>query len=568
MKKKNKILSDQRKKKSRGYKKEQNRTIPTYDIKGGVTTEEKKRKEKRIARMLIIFAVIIGILYIPGFFMSDNREPVVVALDTQKKSDEQESNSVKMSSDYLKNNADSDFDNDGVLNSEEMAKGMNPWRMDTDSDFMTDLSELRYTKTDPLKQDNRQIISIQQKLDNAKGKKLSSPYKIGQLDVLLYASDYTSKAIGSVAQTMKGYNFCGFNGYAKFVEGGYAYSYANGIHTLLPYRSPEGVWEIHSDNVELFNEKLEEIIEFGIFGQSFYAPSNFITDAISFILPRKGFFVAEKKMKIDTEVDGEDKTIQVQTASFPEDSLIRFGKNNIAINDLLYVREQIDNNICVAVSLFRPKVGEFIGLIYGYDSRGNFFVADEDTHEEVGKLNIINTSYKYLNEKGDLIAYTYFDFVSDFCYVDENNRLASFSSYNGDNINFFAASMGGSSPSNSAMEEAIKEKQKEKNNHTDAITTEAPSTEISLETTQTTETDTTSTTVPSNPTNPTDTTSPSNVQPDAGSAATTEVPIPQDDDMLDLETDPDMTDDTDLETGAEENTDAPSDDELTDMEDL
>ena len=490
MKKKNSLLANQRKKKYQGYQKEKNRKIPTYGIDGAITTAEKKKREKKLATLLFVLTGIIAFIYLPGYFLPDSRQrSSVVMLDTQTGNNGDEKtaeNSVKISNEYLKQHPTDDFDGDGVLNSEEIAKGTNPWRMDTDRDFMTDSCELRLQKSNPLKADSQQIIAIQQKLDAAKGKKLQSPYKLGKLDVLLRADDWYSKSIGGVAQTIKGYNFCGFKGYVEFPEKGYCYSYRDGVHTLLPYNSQYNLWHVDNDNVEIFDEKLQEIVVFRLFGKDIISPSNFFTKFMAKILPDKGFIAAMPKMKIDTVPDGDDTTIDIQQTAFPQNTAIRFGNNNISIKDLMFVRDQIKNNICIAISLYHRNYGEFIGIIYGYDSRGNFYIADNNTLQPVGKLNIINTSYKYLDEKGDLVVYNYYEFVSDFVFNDENNHLSPFSSYNNDNINFFAASAGNDnnmSPSNSLLKKSIEETEKIENDHWDATTTQEETSETTESTT-------------------------------------------------------------------------------------
>ncbi|MFR3808662.1 MAG: hypothetical protein ACLTX3_06855 [Lachnospiraceae bacterium] len=91
--------------------------------------------------------------------------------------------------------------------------------------------------------------------------------------MILWADDYASKSYGSVVETINGYRFCNFHGYAQFpdTEGKYAYANQNGVHTLLGKRNEENAWRIDGDaSVELYDKKLKEICDLSIFGFHFY----------------------------------------------------------------------------------------------------------------------------------------------------------------------------------------------------------------------------------------------------------------------------------------------------------
>lgn len=450
-------------------KKKKRTIVPVYDTKGRIITAEKKKRDRN---RIILFCVIAGILcfiYLPGLFIPEETGAWTnVSIDQ---------GAIKASDDYLKNHPNDDFDLDGILNSEEISKGTNPWNMDSDGDHLTDQCELKFSQTDPTTADSSLLVSTQKKLDTANGKKVGSPYKIG--NVILWADSYSSKALGSVIETMKGYHFCDFSGYAQFPEDGYAYRVKNGIHQLLEYREKENVWAIEKDDfVEIYDKKLDEIIEFKLFGNKIYGPAIPATRALEKILPEKGLIAAKLKMKIDVEpdTDGGNKA-KIDTPIYEDDSNFRFGTNNISLNDYLFVKESIDKGLCVACSLYRPEVGEFIGVIYGYDPEGNFLIANEDTLEKIGTLKIIQTSKKYMNEEGNLVTISYIDFESlDFGYNGEQK----FSSYKGDRISFFAASAGDiTSPSLSKMEENISENEQTYNT---PETNEETTTETATET--------------------------------------------------------------------------------------
>ena len=422
-------------------KPKKNRELPVYNINGEVISSEKKRKQNKLAVFLLVIAAIAIVFYLPGFFMKDedNTQRVVVAVDNT---------SIRKANDYLKNHPEEDFDKDGIINSEEVQKKMNPWNIDTDGDSLTDPCEINFSMTDPLVADSEILINAQKKIDKEKNKNLGSPLKIG--NVALWAQDYTSKAIGSVVETPTGYRICGFSGYAQFPKekGNYAYKVYNGVHTPLEYKEKGNVWVVHpGDEIELYERPLSELVEFSLVGKKFYAPANTPFKILTSILPHRGIFTANLKMKIDVEPDTKDATTAtIDTPVFKQDSNFRFGKNNNSLNDLLYVRESIKKGCCIAVSLYNSNEGEFIGVIYGFDARGNFLIADQDSLKPIGKLEIKETAYKMMNEKGDIVSISYFDFGGIY-YHDSNGQLHSFSSLNGDHISFFAASTGDGSGS-------------------------------------------------------------------------------------------------------------------------
>ena len=106
------------------------------------------------------------------------------------------------------------------------------------------------------------LIDKQKTEDEKKGKKVSSPYKIG--NVILWADNYTSKAYGSVVETTRGYRFSKFSGYAQFPNssGKYYYRLKDGIRTPLAYRADENVYRIEPyDTIEVYDKKLPRIID-------------------------------------------------------------------------------------------------------------------------------------------------------------------------------------------------------------------------------------------------------------------------------------------------------------------
>lgn len=437
-------------------KKKKKRVIPVYDMDGHTITPEKKKREKRLALLILTLSAIAIFIYFPGFFMEDagSEDSVTVTPD---------SSAIRLSNSALRDNPQEDFDGDGLTNTEEINAGTNPWNADTDGDGATDYFEVKVSDTDPLTE-NDLLEDMQTKMDRNNEKNVGSPYKIG--NVILWADNYEAKSHGSVVETVSGYRFHLFSGYAQFPEneGKYAYKVERGIRTLLPYRENENAWQIEGDmTVELYDEPLEKIVEFNFFFHPVYAPSNMATDLLSKILPDKGFITAEQKMKIDVEPDTRDNTvIDIKKPIFDSTDSYRFTLNSNTLNDLLFVRETIkEEECCVAVSLFHEEYGEYLAIVYGYTYDGDLLLADMNTLEPIGVLSIEENARKIIDDTGSLLSMSYFDF-SGF----------GFDSRNGDRISFFAASassLTGDQPSGFGKE-TDKEKEESEEEKGEAVT--------------------------------------------------------------------------------------------------
>ena len=416
----NKVLQQNNVTEHKKKKAKQKKTVmPVYDMTGKTITPEKKRRENRIAVAVIVVTVLLSFLYLPGLFIEDNKE--IVNTNAAVKID---STAIRKSNTALRNNAEEDFDGDGLTNAEESTYGTDPWQIDTDNDGLTDYCEIKITKTAPDSVDDN-LVDAQTKLDKANEKNVGSPYKIG--NVILWAEDYSSKSFGSVVETSSGaYHFCYFNGYAQFPEsaGKYAYRIKDGVRTALPYREAENAWKITSgDIVEIYEKPLEKVVEFQFFKYPVYAPSNVVTDILAKILPDNGFITATSKMKMDIEPD-------IKKPAYNSSDDYRFTINSNTLNDLLFVRESIaEDNSCIAMSLFNEDDGEYLGIIYGYTAEGDLLIADMDTLKPVGTLKISESARKMMNDTGEIVSVSYFDFEG-----------FGFSSQNGDRISFFAAS--------------------------------------------------------------------------------------------------------------------------------
>jgi len=400
--------------------------IPQYNASGKVITQETKKKKKIIPIIGFIIVSVLAFIYVPAIVMSFHTKksnagytvPVNVS-------------AITLSNEELQKNPTEDFDGDGLDNSKEVLEGTNPWNIDTDFDGATDYYELYTSKTDPTTYDDDIIINIQKRHDDDEGKRLSSPYKMG--NVILWADDYISKSHGGVIQTMTGYRFYKFKGYAQFSSDKmYLYAIKDGVREKLEYLENENAWRIDEvEEVEAYTEPLEEVIVFGLFSKRMYAKPNVFTKGLACILPNDGFIIAKKMTVKDVDPDIEH-TITVSTITAPHFSSTdtkRFANNTNSLSNLQYVYEMIRNNKCIAVSLFNTTNGEYIGVIYGYTDSGDLLIADYNSLEHVGKIKVAEIGRKMLDGSENIVYDTFFSW----------NGLG-FNSSIGDRISFFAIS--------------------------------------------------------------------------------------------------------------------------------
>lgn len=405
----------------RSRKKVGDTSIPTYTPDGKVIDPGRTKKRRALLRTVFIVAAAAAFIYIPGMFMNEQEQTSIYVASP-------DSSAIQMVNQLVRDSAGEDFDGDGVLNADETAAGSNPWLADTDFDGMSDYYEIYVEDSDPTVFD-RSMVGIQQRQDTQNGNSLSSPYKIG--NVVLWAGDYTSKAYGSVVETLHGYHFCNFSGYAQFSEYDtcYAYKVENGVRTLLEHRERENAWRINAgDFVEVYEAPLDTTIEVSLFGNTLYLEPNAVTSVLARILPDKGFVTMQEKTRADVNPTGETATVvDIARPEFDSSSSERFTANTNTLADLEAVYNTIDEGGCVAVSLFNERHGEYICLAYGYDTEGNLLMADADSLEPIGTLQVTPQARKMINSVGSIVSVTYFSFEG-----------FGFNSGNFDRISFFA----------------------------------------------------------------------------------------------------------------------------------
>lgn len=415
--------------------------LPVYNSRGKNITPSRKQKQKKLGITLIICSGIFAFIYLPQYFYVPTAQTVNVSTDIT---------AIRKANTVLREDPSGDYDGDGLSNADEETNGTDPWNIDTDGDGATDYCELKVTNTNPLKAETV-LADKQKKTDQENGKEVGSPYQIG--NVILWADDYASKSYGSVVETITGYRFCGFTGYAQFPDSKnkYVYKNINGVRTLLDKKTEENAWRIDGDmSVELYDTKLKQISEFSFFGHSIYPDSNLFFKGLTTILPDTGFITGTEKTAMDIDPDTRANTItDIKKISYDANDTKRYTQNSNTLNDLQFVRQFIaEDNACILASLMSAERGEYIVLIYGYDYEGNLLCADNSTGQRIGTIQITEKAKKILNKSGKIVSISYFDF-----------KGFGFNSISGDRISFFASADGSQTSESNFSKEAISEKQ-------------------------------------------------------------------------------------------------------------
>lgn len=403
--------------------KKEDYSMPLYGINGQIKRTEKKGIIAKIKIKTIIVAIILCILYIPQIFINSSQvenEPLLnITYDT---------NASALNSKARNENPTSDYDKDGLTNEEERKLQTNPWSIDSDMDGYSDSYESIHKNLNPIKAD-KNLIKWQKEKDKAEGSDVSDPYKIG--NVILWAQDYESKTYGSVIETLTGYRFCDFSGYAQFpdYENIYVYEIKNGKRCQLSFLKKEQAWKINgTTEVEIYKEPLKEIVQFSFFGHSAYVNENAAFNILAIILPDEGILTATKMTEMDIDPDIRNATsASTQLIKIDKENYNRFTHQDNTLEDLVHVRKAINDGACVAISLFSYDYGEMLAICYGYTYTGDLLLADFDTLKPIGTLTIDETATKIMLGDGSMVSYPYFKF-----------KGFGFNSDNGDKISFFA----------------------------------------------------------------------------------------------------------------------------------
>ena len=378
MKARKKVISPEKKKSAREYL--EDLSLPQYGEDG----EVKRIGIRASKNWLIVAGVILGlvaIVYIPSFFYkqaSDNEE---LHLNLKQAA-------VAEYNSYLKEHPDSDFDEDGISNGQEISRGTDPMNVDSDEDGISDFVELYVSETNPLSSDSWLVQRSKSDAENT-GKTVNSPYKVN--DVVMWPKDWESRAKGSVVKTLNGYRFCDFNGWAQFPIEYKAYKIKNGVHVPLEYRAEEKAYKITDDcEIVLLPNELETTYQFSFFGSDSTIGSSLFGKVLNFLLPNNSNFIACKKVAV-IDINPADLTeTKISIAKLDYSNLpdLRYGKNMNKLSNLASVYNSIKNGKCVLMSIYVEGEGDVVLEVYGYDSEGSLLIADPGSQMPIGKFKV------------------------------------------------------------------------------------------------------------------------------------------------------------------------------------
>lgn len=381
--------------------------IPTYTL-------GRKPCSKRFRRILITISILTLLLlsvYLPPYLLDAPGTSFHASVDLTASADRQ---AMEDAQTYLRNNPDADFDRDGLTNEEEVSANTGVYLPDNDGDGTSDYAELYLTETNPRNPDDSAlnfVINADAKTGNA----VNTPFKVN--DVVLWADDYSSKARGSVLQLSDGsYVFYRFQGWAQFPSGKYAYKVVEGSQVALDTNS-SGYFYIDTPElltVRVYDEQPAPCHLLTLLGSKYTLPDNFFTQALSFILPSRGFGLITCRPALVNDFDGtwsETATANTSIPYQPSDlKQERFSKNQITLTDLAVIFHQIDNGNNVILSLMSHECGESLVEVYGYTNKNNLLVCDPSTGEQLGVINITAYSERLLDVSGTIQEYEQFAF--------------------------------------------------------------------------------------------------------------------------------------------------------------
>lgn len=383
---------------------------PVYDSRGDVIYQRKVRINRKLLITSIVIASILlvlsGIIYLPQLFISDAlpNEPITT-------SDKDAYMDVLQ---YVREHGGDDFDKDGLSNYKELEAKTDPFFNDTDKDGILDGHDHNPTK----KNDTlyNAILST--------GNSIKTPYQIN--GVILWPDNKNAWTYGAVIPVRNGYQFTGFNGWAKFPEGKYAYQYVDGRHTLLKHNEKANTWKITKDCVVVLMDKQPEntyLVSF--FGKETYIRNGF-GKFLSWLLPEKGWITAKTMWLDDTFIDTSSNTYAPYKK---QDSLpyltSRYGQYSKTLKSLSDVYHLIDTGHPVLASIVSEERGETIVEIYGYTYAGHLIVADPHIKSANGILTIDVRCERALSPDGKITENSWFEFYG--CGYDSlNGAMISF----------------------------------------------------------------------------------------------------------------------------------------------
>lgn len=422
-----KEIEKERRKRKRRQKKSE--PVVIYTPTGKIKRKAVPAWKKAGLITLTIIGGLAAFIYIPPYFTktaSVSNQFVITP----------EQQAIKGYMSILQSSPEQDFDGDGLSNQQEAEYGTDPWMIDTDTDGISDYAELFVTKTQPTIASSTLVDEVMN-WDKKNGSNLGTPYKID--DIIFWPDDYRSKAYGGVVKTIQGYRIWNYKGWVQFPHDYYAYAYSNGINTEIPSKTltyengtTSRAWHIDSYNeIRFYDAPLRFVVRLRLpLANNLYLTDDGFTRFLTRVLPSEGGLVNCKRMAdIDTQPDtSEPVTAPIVMPFIKKDDYSRLTKNSNTLKDLSYVYKNIDAGECVAISLYSGKVGESIGIVYGYTKDGDLLVADTNL-APVGELNIIERAMRMMNKDGDIGQVSWYEFRGlGFDSIRNGDRISVFSS--------------------------------------------------------------------------------------------------------------------------------------------
>lgn len=367
--------------------------------------------------LIILIGLFILAIHIPAiFYRPDNTGLKLKSNKTYIKPDE---SGIRNMQEYVRDHQKEDFDNDGLINSDELKYSTDPRNPDTDKDGICDYAEVYIYNTRPGQKDTQLQTVVSERL-SANNISVNAPYKIH--DIIMWADDIRSRSAGTVIPTIHGYRFNNFNGWVQFPDKGYAYKYEDNIHEPLQYREKENAWRVESLDgdieVVLYAEPLETIHLLSVFGKKYYVTNKTICDIFDVILPKDHSFITCKSIvKQDTfNIEIQATITEVVLPKFDKSDMSRFSKSTTEFEDLAKVYTAIKSGKTVGISLQSQQRGEVFGVIYGFTDFGDLMFADEFGNKTASDgtqymINIKEKSAITIDQEGELRQREYFDYI-------------------------------------------------------------------------------------------------------------------------------------------------------------
>lgn len=389
--------------------------IPSYGRRG-THRSAGKFVLMTIGCFIILIGLVILAIRIPALVNKKETEKIYTAENPVLiKPDE---SGIRNMQEYVRDHQKDDFDNDGLINSDEIKYGTDPRDPDTDKDGVCDYAEVYLYNSRPGQKDS-QLATIVSDMLKANNIEISSPFKLH--DIIMWADNLSSRSAGTVIPTIRGYRFKKFNGWVQFPGQVYAYKLNGKLHEPLPYREKENAWRIVSESedveVVLYTQPLETIHLLDFFGKKYYVTDKTISDIFDILLPTENSFITCKSIvKQDTyDIEVPATVTEIVMPEFDRENMSRFARSTVDMEDLTKVYTAVISGKTTAVSLQSQQRGEVLGVIYGYTDFGDLLFADEfgnkaSTDGNPYILNIKEQSAITLDQTGTLRQREYFDY--------------------------------------------------------------------------------------------------------------------------------------------------------------